>query len=85
MTDDLPAGNFPAFYNADDLSLIRGTAPLDHNHTHFILVDNGTENQFGVEIKLRARLEEHISEMMETGVAKNQSKPTFISTLVCKV
>lgn len=47
---------------------------MDHNHTHFILVDNGTENQFGAEIKLRARLEEHISEMMETGVAKNQSK-----------
>ncbi len=67
-------GNFPALYNSDDLSLVRGSAPLDHNHTHFILVDNGTENQFGAEIELRAKLEQHISEMLETGVAKNQSK-----------
>ena len=76
MDDFQSKGNFPADYNSDDLNLVRGTAPLDHNHTHFILVDNGTENQFGAEIQLRARLEEHISEMMETGVTKNQSEST---------
>ena len=69
-------GLFPAHYNIDDLSPkhARGVAPLDHNHTHFILVDNGTENKFGVEIEFRTALEQYISEKMETGVAKNQSE-----------
>ena len=30
---------------------------LDPNHSHFILVDDGTENQFGKEIELRAEFE----------------------------
>ena len=30
---------------------------LDPNHTHFILVDDGTEGQFGKEIEFRALLE----------------------------
>lgn len=33
---------------------------LDPNHTHFILVDNGSENKFGVEIKFRAKLENEL-------------------------
>ena len=69
-------GMFPASYNIDELSPkgSRGLAPLDHNHTHFILVDNGTEKKFGGEIIFRATLEHYISEMMETGIAKNQSE-----------
>ena len=39
------------------------TGPLlDPNHTHFLLVDNGTTGNFGVEIKLRGRVEKGISE-----------------------
>ncbi|KAH9505775.1 Transient receptor putative cation channel sub M member 2 [Bulinus truncatus] len=34
---------------------------LDPNHSHFILVDNGTQHQFTVEIPFRAKLEEAIS------------------------
>ena len=30
---------------------------LDVNHTHFILVDNGTTDKFGTEIELRSRFE----------------------------
>lgn len=30
---------------------------LDPNHTHFILVDDGSEGKFGKEIKFRAQLE----------------------------
>ncbi len=68
-------GNFPAHYNSDDLHSGKATsAPLDHNHTHFILVDNGTENKFGVEIALRATLEQYISEVVQTGVSENQSE-----------
>ena len=34
---------------------------LDHNHTHFILVDDGTEGKYGGEIEFRTELERHIS------------------------
>ena len=33
---------------------------LDHNHTHFLLVDNGTEGKYGVEIPFRSALEAHM-------------------------
>lgn len=35
---------------------------LDTNHSHFILVDDGTHGCYGVEIPLRTRLEKFISE-----------------------
>ena len=34
---------------------------LEPHHTHFLLVDNGTEGMFGKEIELRARLEANIA------------------------
>ena len=36
-------------------------ACLDPNHTHFILVDNGTVGKYGVEITLRSSLEKLVS------------------------
>ncbi|XP_038078290.1 transient receptor potential cation channel subfamily M member 3-like isoform X2 [Patiria miniata] len=36
-------------------------ASLDPNHTHFILVDNGTVGNYGVEITLRSNLEKLVS------------------------
>ncbi|XP_031570501.1 transient receptor potential cation channel subfamily M member 3-like [Actinia tenebrosa] len=36
-------------------------ACLDNNHSHFILVDNGTVEQYGVEISFRANLENCIA------------------------
>lgn len=35
---------------------------LDPNHTHFILVDDGSANVYGTEIELRTRLEGAIAE-----------------------
>ncbi len=35
---------------------------LDHNHTHFILVDNSILNKFGGEVKLRGLLQKEICE-----------------------
>ncbi|KAK0151528.1 Transient receptor potential cation channel subfamily M member 2 [Merluccius polli] len=35
---------------------------LDNNHTHFLLVDDGTHGCYGVEIELRSRLEKLISQ-----------------------
>ncbi|KAJ8036472.1 Transient receptor potential cation channel subfamily M member 3 [Holothuria leucospilota] len=46
---------------------------LDPNHTHFILVDNGTTGHFGVEIKLRSKLEKVLSEQkITTGSGKTE-------------
>ncbi|XP_059502989.1 transient receptor potential cation channel subfamily M member 2 isoform X2 [Stegostoma tigrinum] len=53
-------GSFPVEYYMDEASQGRLSC-LDHNHTHFILVDNGTHGQYGVEIPLRAQLEKYIS------------------------
>nr|XP_061799468.1 transient receptor potential cation channel subfamily M member 2-like [Nerophis lumbriciformis] len=51
-------GCFPAHYPMD----VKGRLPcLDNNHTHFLLVDDGTHGRYGVEIDLRSRLEKYIS------------------------
>lgn len=36
---------------------------LDPNHSHFLLVDNGTQHKFATEIPFRAKIEKAISEM----------------------
>lgn len=61
------------FYDAGKLSDIKtpGVAPLDHNHTHFLLVDDGTTHKFGTEIDLRSSLERHICSMIMLGSASN--------------
>ncbi|XP_056392757.1 transient receptor potential cation channel subfamily M member 2 isoform X2 [Hyla sarda] len=54
-------GLFPAQYQIDEEN--QGSLScLDNNHSHFILVDNGTNGKYGVEILLRAKLEKFISE-----------------------
>ncbi|XP_060077266.1 transient receptor potential cation channel subfamily M member-like 2 [Ylistrum balloti] len=40
---------------------------LDPNHSHFILVDDGTEQQFGKEISFRAGIEMAVSKLRTTG------------------
>ena len=66
---------FPANYNLEDVSEIKGRdVPLDHNHTHFMLADDGREGKFGGEIEFRTRFERYVSEKVETGVAETQSK-----------
>ena len=53
-------GCFPARYLMD----VNGEGQfscLDNNHSHFLLVDNGTQGHYGVEINLRSCLEKYIS------------------------
>ncbi|XP_057553816.1 transient receptor potential cation channel subfamily M member 2 isoform X2 [Hippopotamus amphibius kiboko] len=57
----LPAGSFPAEYIMDEEGQGHLTC-LDSNHSHFILVDDGTHGRYGVEIPLRTKLEKFISE-----------------------
>nr|XP_040058326.1 transient receptor potential cation channel subfamily M member 2 isoform X2 [Gasterosteus aculeatus aculeatus] len=55
-----PEGCFPANYELD----IEGQGRLsclDNNHTHFLMVDDGTQGNYGVEIELRSSLEKCIS------------------------
>ncbi|EGV98052.1 Transient receptor potential cation channel subfamily M member 2 [Cricetulus griseus] len=54
-------GGFPAEYMLDEEGQGNLTC-LDSNHSHFILVDDGTHGQYGVEIPLRTKLEKFISE-----------------------
>ncbi|KAM4604585.1 LOW QUALITY PROTEIN: transient receptor potential cation channel subfamily M member 2-like [Discoglossus pictus] len=51
----------PAQYTVDEGSQ-GALCCLDHNHTHFVLVDDGTYGRYGVEIPLRTKLEKFISE-----------------------
>ncbi|KAF6122339.1 transient receptor potential cation channel subfamily M member 2 [Phyllostomus discolor] len=56
-----PTGGFPAEYIMDEEGQGHLTC-LDSNHSHFILVDDGTHGRYGVEISLRSKLEKFISE-----------------------
>ena len=69
----LQNGLFPAIYHAEDLSdkSVRGVSPLDSNHTHFILVDDGSEGKFGREIDLRTSLERGISQKAALKTSKD--------------
>uniref|UniRef100_A0A670ZX39 Transient receptor potential cation channel subfamily M member 2 n=1 Tax=Pseudonaja textilis TaxID=8673 RepID=A0A670ZX39_PSETE len=63
-------GSFPAEYILDEET--QGSLScLDSNHSHFILVDDGTHGKYGVEIPLRSKLEKYISEQTKVkgGVA----------------
>ena len=52
-------------------SMLSQGACLDNNHTHFILVDDGTVNRYGGEISFRASLENCISQkQMEKSCGK---------------
>uniref|UniRef100_A0A4W6FEJ6 Transient receptor potential cation channel, subfamily M, member 2 n=1 Tax=Lates calcarifer TaxID=8187 RepID=A0A4W6FEJ6_LATCA len=55
-----PEGCFPAHYLMDVKDQGRLSC-LDNNHTHFLLVDDGTHGRYGVEIELRSQLEKCIS------------------------
>ncbi|KAL9974194.1 hypothetical protein ACROYT_G011206 [Oculina patagonica] len=54
-------GLYPAWYRMEQVPGSSGHgALLDSNHSHFLLVDNGTEGKYGVEIDLRSRFEEAV-------------------------
>ncbi|CAG09283.1 unnamed protein product, partial [Tetraodon nigroviridis] len=53
-------GCFPARYQIDEEGQGRFSC-LDNNHTHFLLVDDGTQGHYGLEIELRTGLEKFIS------------------------
>ncbi|XP_053482029.1 transient receptor potential cation channel subfamily M member 2 [Ictalurus furcatus] len=56
-----PDGRFPAHYYLDE-HCQGHLSCLDVNHSHFLLVDDGTSGKYGAEIELRGRLEKLISD-----------------------
>ena len=65
-------GLFPADYDAEDLSTgSQVEFALDPNHTHFILVDDGTQLQLRTEIGFRTEFESYLSGK-QTGVTSEQ-------------
>ena len=66
---------WPATYAIEDvIPPPKGASALDHNHTHFLLVDNGTEKIYGTEIKFRSKIESYISSKGSTGVSESQGR-----------
>ena len=62
-------------------------ALLDSNHSHFLLVDNGTEGKYGVEINLRSRFEEAVMKVKtdsRSAAGKSQVIYLFIYFLIFK-
>ncbi|KAL5010117.1 hypothetical protein ScPMuIL_012422 [Solemya velum] len=62
LTDERCMGSWPARYRIEK-EQNRSECFLDPNHSHFILVDNGTQHKFAVEIPFRAKLEQAIAKM----------------------
>ena len=52
---------------------------LDPNHTHFLFVDDGSNNRFGKEIALRGKFEKVIC---ENGVAKKRTRVPIVCVMV---
>ncbi|XP_059152108.1 transient receptor potential cation channel subfamily M member-like 2 isoform X2 [Physella acuta] len=69
-------GQWPAYYRIENEAKPKQSF-LDPNHSHFILVDNGTQQQFTVEIPFRAKLEEKI------GNQKTDTGTDAVSVPVC--
>ncbi|XP_019640471.1 PREDICTED: transient receptor potential cation channel subfamily M member 2-like [Branchiostoma belcheri] len=68
---------FPAIYYCDELDRQKETAALDLNHTHFILVDDGSEKVFSdSDIILRTELEQHINS--EVALGKDLGVPVVV-------
>ena len=73
-------GNWPAKYRAHQQP--RGCSPLDPNHSHFILVDNGTQHKFGTEIEFRAKFEQAACRLKSTTGIFTQDGPFLPCTTI---
>ena len=64
-SDKLPLGG--KFSYEVESSLVPKKACLDHNHTHFLLIHDGTEGEFEREIPFRSEFEKYIMEDCSEG------------------
>lgn len=73
-------GCWPAYYSLrdEDDRLVN----LDTNHTHYILVDNGTFRRFGTEIEFRGLFEKFVSQMKTDGGEASAINVPVVSIVV---
>ena len=71
---------WPAYYQLREE--VSKNANLDPNHTHFILVDNGTFRKFGTEIEFRGVLEKFISNMKTDADEASATNVPVVSIVV---
>ncbi|XP_052774542.1 transient receptor potential cation channel subfamily M member-like 2 isoform X2 [Mya arenaria] len=69
------SGLYPAKYRQVKS---RKRVPLDPNHTHFLLVDDGTNLKYGVDIEFRSKLETLISETKTDDYCMNVQNVTIL-------
>ena len=74
-------GLYPAYYSMRNVD--RHEPSLDVNHSHFILVDDGTVHRYGAEICLRLRVERAITEGFHTLSKTNAGKTGTPMVLLC--
>ena len=64
-------------------------SPLDPNHSHFIMVDDGSQNIFGTEIPFRIMLEKAISEFRtskeKSGETSFYLRLKIVNEFICEV
>nr|XP_022342892.1 transient receptor potential cation channel subfamily M member 2-like isoform X1 [Crassostrea virginica] len=80
LQDDFGSGLWPATYTMTPTTEVNANC-LDPNHTHFLLVDNGTNNQPGAETKFRVELEQQITNI-KTGNSKDDVLIPMIRLLI---
>ncbi|WAR04383.1 TRPM2-like protein [Mya arenaria] len=72
LIDEESCGKWPAKYRTEKKQRINESF-LDPNHSHFILVDDGTQHQFDIEIPFRAKLKKEIASIKTE--TKEDAKP----------
>eukprot|EP00039_Didymoeca_costata_P003537 m.68263 g.68263 ORF g.68263 m.68263 type:complete len:1826 (+) comp11953_c0_seq2:265-5742(+) len=75
-TDGLPLQGGLTYYGDPDSYQPKPFCSLDRNHTHFVLVDDGTQDKFGGEIGARASIESSSAKLASFGKFGSES-PIF--------
>ena len=61
-------------------SLLKKGAYLDHNHTHFLLIHDGSQGKYGAEINFRSMFEKWVMENDSGGkIIVNSSLPSWLA------
>ena len=61
---DVPSRRYE--YCLDSYLVKKGCVFLDSNHSHFVLVDDGSDKKFGIEVAFRQMIEKHINANVPT-------------------
>ena len=63
-------GEEVSYTNLPDPGKPGASAPLNHDHTHFVLVDSGARTNWGTELHLRAEFEAAYAQMLHIPIAQ---------------